>query len=153
MKNIFCKVAKLWAFIGNSLHKIHPLVDLFARLYISKVFFMSGLSKISDWETTIWLFEEEYAVPLLSPEIAACLATTGELVLPILLVVGLLTRFAATGLFILNLVAVLSYYSTLQSSPAALQDHLQWGILLAFIATASAKLFTLDRLLLQKTRC
>jgi putative oxidoreductase len=40
-----------------------PLADLFARLYISKVFLMSGWSKVSDWDTTLYLFSDEYHVP------------------------------------------------------------------------------------------
>lgn len=100
---------------------------LAARAYISWVFFASGLTKIRDWDTTLFLFEEEYSVPLLSPEVAAWLATAGELLLPVLLLLGLLTRFSAAGLFIINIVAVIS----LESIPAAaLYLHYVWGILL-----------------------
>ncbi|WP_233710331.1 DoxX family protein [Pseudomaricurvus albidus] len=150
MMTLTNKVVSLWSPVDKILSSLIPLTDLTARLYIAKVFFMSGWSKITDWETTLWLFEEEYKVPQLPPELAAYMATAGELLLPVLLVIGFLTRFATTGLFILNIVAVISYYTTLQSSPAALQDHLQWGIILAMLATAHVKYFTIDNFVERK---
>lgn len=146
------KILSVWSPIDKLLSSLIPLADLAARIYIAKVFFMSGWSKITDWETTLWLFEEEYKVPLLPPELAASMATAGELALPVFLVIGFLTRFSAAGLFILNLVAVISYYATLQSSPAALQDHLQWGIILGMLATSHVKCFTIDNFLKRKLK-
>ena len=100
---------------------------LAARLYVAQVFFLFGLTKIRDWETTIALFENEYQVPLLSPTLAAWMGTAGELVLPVLLALGLAGRFAAAGLSVVNLVAVLSLA---EIAPAALQQHQFWGSLL-----------------------
>ena len=68
---------------------------------------------------------------MLSPEIAAWLATSGELGLSALLALGLFGRFAAAGLFILNAVTVASYYSEL--SEAGINQHLYWGMLLAVL--------------------
>ena len=48
-----------------------PVWDLAARLWIARVFFLSGLVKIRDWDATIDLFQEEYKVPILPPEVAA----------------------------------------------------------------------------------
>ena len=70
----------------------------------------------------MYLFSEEYHVPLLPPEMAAWLGTGAQLGLPVLLVLGLFRRFAALGLFILNGVAVISYYSGLSES--GLNQHL-----------------------------
>ena len=125
---------------------------LVARLYIAKIFFYSGLSKIKDWETTLYLFREEYHVPLLSPEIAAVMGTAGELGLAALLAIGLFTRFAACGLFVLNIVAVASYYAALKDSPAAIQDHMEWGILLALLLTTQVQKLTLDDLVKRRRR-
>ena len=86
------------------------VLDLGIRLYISKVFFLSGLTKIRDWDTTVMLFQEEYRVPLLPPELAAIMGTAGELVLPVFLAIGLATRFAALGLTFVNVTAVVSYW-------------------------------------------
>jgi putative oxidoreductase len=104
-----------------------PAAQLAARLYLFKVFFWSGLTKLRDWDSTLFLFTEEYKVPLLPPEVAAVAGTAGELVLPLLLLVGLGGRFAALGLFVLNAVAVISLP---EIAEAALQQHVFWGSLL-----------------------
>lgn len=99
--------------IDRLLDYLAPVADLAARLYVGKVFFTSGLTKTGNWDTTLFLFREEYNVPLLPPDLAAVVGTGAELVLPILLVVGLFTRVSALGLFLLNIVAIVSYYATL----------------------------------------
>ncbi|MCP3428996.1 DoxX family protein [Opacimonas viscosa] len=106
---------------------LQPLVLLTARIYVAWVFFKAGLTKINDWETTLLLFEYEYAVPFISFELAAYLGTAGELVLPVLLAVGLLTRFSAIGLSIVNIVAVISLPDMPQ---AAYNLHIIWGLAL-----------------------
>lgn len=108
----------------------HSWAALLARLYIAKVFFLAGLTKVQDWDTTLFLFEEEYQVPLIPFELAAYLGTIGELILPVLLVLGFFTRFTALGLFIVNYVAVISL---VEIAPAALYLHYIWGLLLAQI--------------------
>lgn len=116
-----------------------PLSLLALRLYLARVFFLAGLTKIEDWDTTLFLFAEEYRVPLLSPAVAAVLGTAGELLLPPLLLLGLAGRFAALGLFVLNIMAVVSYWHALEGS--ALEFHLQWGLmLLLLLATGPGKL-------------
>lgn len=104
-----------------------PVFDLAIRLYVAKVFFMAGLTKIKTWSSTLQLFEYEYSVPLLSPKLAAYLGTAAELTLPVLLVVGLLSRPAALALFVFNYVAMISYPDI---SPAGIKDHWLWGALL-----------------------
>jgi putative oxidoreductase len=100
---------------------------LLARLYLAKVFFLAGLTKVRDWDITLALFTDEYHVPLLSPTLAAWLGTGAELLLPVLLVLGMGGRVAALGLFVLNAVAVISLGDVAE---AALQQHLFWGSLL-----------------------
>ena len=114
--------------LEHGLNALQPLAALLARLYVAQVFFLAGLTKIRDWDTTLLLFANEYNVPLLSPGVAAVLGTAGELVLPVLLVLGFAGRFAAIGLSIINGVAVLALA---EIAPAALQQHLTWGVLLA----------------------
>jgi putative oxidoreductase len=106
------------------------VLDLGIRLYVAKVFFMSGLTKIANWDSTVSLFEDEYRVPLLPPELAAALGTFGELVFPVLLALGLASRFAALSLFVVNLMAVLSYWHVLKDLEPALAQHWYWGVLL-----------------------
>ncbi len=123
--------------------KLQDLALVLLRVYVSWMFFPAGLLKLKDWDTTLFLFEEEYQVPILSPELAAYLGTGGELVLPILLVLGLLSRFAAVGLFFINIVAVISLASI---APAALSQHLLWGLALAVIVLWGGGRASLDSL-------
>lgn len=107
------------------------VLDLAIRLYVANVFFRSGLLKIGNWDGTLYLFENEYKVPLLAPVAAAWLGTFAELFFPVFLAVGLATRFAALALFAFNIVAVISFWHVLGQNPAALNSHLYWGVLLA----------------------
>ena len=111
----------------GGLELLQPLAQLAARLYVAQAFFLSGLTKIRNWDTTLALFQDEYHVPLLPPELAAVMGTCGEIGLPVLLVLGLAGRFAAAGLSVVNVVAVLSLA---EIAPAALQQHQFWGSLL-----------------------
>lgn len=115
---------------------------LFARLYIARAFFSSGLTKLRDWDITIALFTDEYHVPLLSPAVAAALGTAAELGLPVLVALGLAQRFGAFGLFVFNIVAVISYPAGL--SDAALQEHFYWGFMLAVLTIFGAGRFSVD---------
>ena len=117
------------------------LATLAARAYLAQVFFLSGLTKIRDWDTTLLLFNDEYRVPLLPPELAAVMGTGGELVLPVLLLLGLGGRFAALGLSVVNVVAAISLPDI---APAALQQHITWGVLLAALALYGVGKWSVD---------
>ena len=135
---------------NNALACLRAPADLIARLYIARVFFLSGYSKISDWESTLYLFREEYHVPMLPPEFAAVSGTAGELIFSVLLALGLFAPVSAFALFALNIIAFASYYHALIETPAAWHDHLEWGIVLALLMTAKAGALTLDRWLARK---
>ena len=136
------KVLNAWSPLTRLLDSLQPLAALLARLYVAQVFFLSGLTKLRDWGTTVALFTDEYKVPFLSPAIAATLGTAGELVLPVLLVLGLAGRFSALGLFVVNVVAVISLS---EIAPAAMQQHILWGTLLAALAIYGMGPWALDR--------
>ncbi|MCK5814223.1 MAG: DoxX family protein [Cocleimonas sp.] len=123
---------------------LKPLLLLGFRLYVAQVFFMSGLTKIQSWSSTLSLFEYEYSVPVIPPEIAAYMATAGELVLPVMLVLGFFSRPAALGLFILNVVAVISYPDI---SAAGVNEHIIWGTMLAVIFAFGPGTLSIDKLL------
>ena len=115
---------------------------LAARLYVAQAFFLSGLTKLRSWDSTLALFMDEYKVPVLPPEVAAVAGTTGELVLPVLLALGLAGRFAAAGLSVVNVVAVISLA---EIAPAALSQHMLWGSLLVVILLWGPGRWSLDR--------
>jgi putative oxidoreductase len=133
--------ATLWQSFASLLDAARPLAALLARFYVAKAFFLSGLTKVRDWDITLLLFTEEYKVPLLPPEVAAVMGTAGELVLPVLLVLGLAGRFSALGLSVVNVVAVLSLS---EIAPAALQQHITWGVLLAALAIYGVGKWSVD---------
>ena len=137
------KVLGLWSRLSAALNTLQPAAALAARLYVGQVFFLSGLTKLRDWETTVALFTDEYKVPLLPPAMAAFMGTAGELVLPVLLVLGLGGRFAALGLFVVNAVAVIALS---EIAPAALQQHVFWGALLAALAIYGPGAWSLERM-------
>ena len=131
-----------WAQFTRLLDMLQPLAALLARLYLAQVFFLSGLTKMRDWGTTVALFTDEYKVPLLSPAVAAAMGTAGELVLPVLLTLGLGGRFSPLGLFVVNAVAVISLS---EIAPAALQQHVLWGSLLAGLSVYGLGPLSADR--------
>lgn len=113
--------------IGIAENWLAPVLDLGIRIWVGMVFFQSGLTKILSWDTTLSLFENEYAVPLLPSNVAAYLGTANELVLPVFLVLGLGGRLSAAALFVFNIIAVLSYPDL---GEIGLKDHQYWGLLL-----------------------
>jgi putative oxidoreductase len=138
------RLPTLWRWMEKPLNTLQPLLSLMGRLYVAQAFFLSGLTKLRDWDTTLALFSDEYHVPLLPPELAAVMGTGGEIGLPILLVLGLGGRFAPLGLSVVNIVAVLSLS---EIAPAAFQQHISWGIVLAVLAVFGTGRWALDSLL------
>lgn len=133
-----------------------PLLDLGIRLFMASVFFPSGLQKFKnflndDWGSTVYLFQEAHVVPFLPPEIAAIAGTGTELVLPVLLVFGLFSRFAAAGLLFTTALIqffVMDAYGDSLSNP----DHYFWMLLLAVTIIKGPGLLSLDTLLLKFIR-
>jgi len=127
---------------------LQPLLLFGFRFYVAYVFFKSGLSKVDDkfqiTSSTIDLFKYEFNVPVIPPEIAAYLATYAELILPIFLVLGFLTRPAAIGLFILNVVAAISLAQTDFASAAGHWQHVLWGSMLAVLIAFGAGRVSID---------
>ncbi len=138
------RIPLLWQWLERPLNALQPLLALLGRLYVAQVFFLSGLTKLRDWDITLALFNDEYHVPLLPPEVAAYMGTAGEIGLPLLLVLGLGGRVAPLGLSVVNLVAVLSLSEIV---PAALQQHISWGLVLAALAVFGTGRWALDSLL------
>ena len=128
------------------------LLLLAARLFVSWQFLKSGWLKLTDWETTLFLFQEEYHTPLLSPAAAAVAGTFGELVFPALLIAGFMSRYAAAGLFAVNVIAVISYTHILlaEGFEAALGQHYLWGFVLLVLAVFGPGRWAADSLFQRK---
>jgi putative oxidoreductase len=122
-----------------------PLL-LAIRLYVPWQFFKSGLVKLQGWDSTLYLFREEYHVPLLPPVVAAVTGAAGEIVFAVLLAVGLLTRYSAIGLSAVNVIAVVSYAHVLlgEGFEAALGQHYLWGSLLIVLAVFGPGKWSVD---------
>lgn len=130
--------------LDTAVSHLQSLALLAARLYVAQVFFLSGLTKLRDWSATTALFNDVYQVPLLPPALAAYLGTAGELVLPVLLVLGLAGRFAGAGLFVVNAMAVLSLAAD-DFTPAAQAQHALWGVLALAIALWGSGRWSVDK--------
>lgn len=129
------------------------LLSLTIRLYVGWQFFKSGIVKISDWDATLALFQNEYHVPVLPSALAAVTGAFGELVLPLLLFVGVFSRPAALGLFAVNLMAVISYPQLFAfDCPAAINDHFYWGTLLLVLVMFGPGRLALDNWVAAQTK-
>ena len=156
--------------IFGFLNGLQPIADLIMRLVVGWAFYSSGLTKVASSEllmnlmgrdiryptslepsqTTVFLFENEYSVPFLTADMAAQLGTAAEVVLPVLLIFGLLGRISALGLFVFNVVAVISYEAAQVGN--AFYLHVLWGtMLLALIAHGPGKI-SIDYLFTPKRR-
>ena len=146
-----CLATPIWRtpydlFATGSARLLAPsLLLLVQRIGIAAVFFMSGRTKVDGLltvnDTAFELFRTDYALPLVKPEIAAYAAAYSEHLFPLLLVLGLFTRFAALALLIMTSIIEIFVY------PDAWPTHLSWaGLLLPLIALGGGRI-SLDRLL------
>jgi putative oxidoreductase len=118
--------------------------SLLFRVSVGAVFFKSGLVKIQSWESTLGLFRDEYALPLLPTNVAAYLGTTAELVCPVLIVLGLFARLGATALFCMTMVIQFLVY------PENWAEHLMWASLLGFIISRGPGALSLDAVIARR---
>lgn len=123
----------------------HDIVALALRVFPAMVFFQSGRTKVDGLfgikDSTWFLFEHEYALPVIPSDLAAVLATTAEHVLPILMVLGLATRFSALGLLAMTAVIQIFVY------PGAWITHGLWAAALLAVVARGPGALSLDRVL------
>jgi putative oxidoreductase len=133
----------------------HSLIALLGRFSIAAVFWKSGQTKIEGFaldpfggefqlgwprlaESTVPLFQEEYALPLVPPEIAAYAAATAEHVFPVLLLLGLGARFSALALLVMTLTIQVFVY------PSAYPTHGVWATVLLYILARGPGQYSVD---------
>ena len=143
LKQRMIPFSQFYITVASKISLLEPVALLVARLYVGWAFFSSGLTKLRDWDSTLMLFEYEYQVPVLPFELAAYLGTASEIILPVLLMTGIASRFSALGLFFVNIVAVISLE---EIAAAAYAEHVLWGVLLLQVVIFSGGRLALDRL-------
>lgn len=116
----------------------YAVLALPLRFAVATVFWNSAMAKLANWDTTISLFTDDYKVPLLPPELAAHMALTIELTAPVLLVLGLFTRFAALVLLGMTVVIEIFVY------PQAWPTHIQWAAMLLVLLSRGAGAVSID---------
>jgi putative oxidoreductase len=119
----------------------YSLLALPLRFAVATVFWNSGTTKLANWDATLQLFEDEYKVPLLPPDIAAHLGASIELSTPVLLVLGLLTRPAA--LVLLGMTTIIEVFVYPQAWPT----HMQWAAMLLVLLCRGPGSLSVDYLL------
>ncbi|HTN96355.1 MAG TPA: DoxX family protein [Nordella sp.] len=122
----------------------YALIALIARVAPAAVFWQSGETKLEGWhvsDNAIYLFREEYRLPLIDPVIAAHLAAFAEHFFPILLVLGLATRFAALALLGMTLVIEIFVY------PDAWPTHGTWAACFLLLMAQGGGAWSVDHLI------
>lgn len=153
---------RLLAAVNALLQRIpHSLIAFVARFSIAAVFWTSGQTKVEGFvfnlvsgefslgwprlsESALYLFENEYKLPLLSPAIAAPMAALAEHALPVLLLIGLATRLSALGL--LGMTAVIQIFVY----PGAYATHGTWAALLLYLMARGPGVLSVDHWLARR---
>ena len=135
-------------FIGRLLRRLnsvpYTILAIPLRVAVATVFWNSAMTKLANWNTALALFEGEYNLPLLPPDVAAYIAVTIELTTPVLLVLGLFTRPAA--LILLGMTAVIEIFVYPQAWPT----HLQWAAMLLLLLCRGAGRWSADHWLARR---
>ena len=116
------------------------ILQLGMRLGVGFVFFNAGILKFQSFEFAVKLFQEEYKVPILPPEVAARITMFNELTWPVFLFLGLASRLATLPLLGQLVVMEMTY-------PKAWNDHVFWGSVLLLILTRGPGALSLDYLI------
>lgn len=135
-------IGKIYSVITKFANKyLFSALVFFMRFWMAKIFWYSGLTKINSWQSTLYLFKYEYAVPMIPYKLSAIMATGVELVAPIFLILGLMTRVSAFPMLCMTIVIQFTYLNLI--------DHLYWAILLCTIIFYGPGRYSLDYFLCQ----
>ena len=133
----------------------HNLIAFIARFSIAAVFWNSGQTKIEGFainlvsgdfqlgwprlsESALSLFQYEYKLPFVPPELAAPMAAMAEHLFPLLILIGLGTRFSALALLGMTLVIQLFVY------PGAYATHGTWAAVLLYLIARGPAMLSVD---------
>lgn len=136
-----------WNAAAETLTRVvtHDVLALATRVSVAAIFFYSGRTKVEGLltltDSAYELFRTEYKLPLVPPELAAHLAAYSEHLFPLLLVLGLFTRFSALALLGMTLVIQIFVY------PDAWPTHLSWAALMLYLVGRGGGRLSLDHAL------
>lgn len=119
----------------------YAVLALPLRFAVATVFWNSAMVKLQSWSSTIALFTDEYKVPVLTPQVAAAMALSIELSTPVLLMLGLATRFAAAVL--LGMTAFIEIFVY----PLAWPTHIQWAAMLLVLLCRGPGYLSVDEII------
>ena len=140
MNNVVVALKKVCPYVGKVIfyaeNHLFSLLLLWVRCFLGYIFFRSGMLKLRDWDTALYLFQYEHPVPFLPVKLAAVLGTGGEIVFPILMFIGLGTRLGALGLFFMTLLIDLTYMSY--------REHVFWMIIFGFVVLRGGGMLSCD---------
>lgn len=139
----------------------HAFVALLARFSIAAVFWSSGQTKVEGlavnfisgefqlgWprlsDSAVALFQDEYKLPFIPPELAAPMAAAAEHIFPLLILFGLATRFSALALLVMTLVIQVFVY------PGAYATHATWAAVLLYLMARGPGLLSVDHWLARR---
>jgi len=136
---------------GNALMAAVPywFVAAITRVSVAAVFWRSGQTKVDGWhvsDATLFLFKDEYKLPLIDPTLAASLATFAEHFFPVLLLLGLASRLSALALLVMTLVIEIFVY------PDAWPTHGTWAACFLLLMAQGPGKLSLDHLIARRWR-
>jgi len=155
MKNLLPMIFSTYSYAAAMLNRLQPISLLLFRLWVALAFWRAGVVKLGDPMGTAYLFNYEYQVPILSPDMAAMLGTYVELIVPWFLAFGLMGRVSASFLFVYNIVAVISYPALwphglwIDFIGNEFIDHKAWGLMLLALALYGPGKLSIDAALSQ----
>jgi uncharacterized membrane protein YphA (DoxX/SURF4 family) len=124
---------------------IEPVFNVAARIWMGKIFLDSGLARVANWDKQPFLFETEYKLGVLSPKAWAIVTTGAELILPVLLFIGLLTRLPALGLLVMT--AFIHFVVGFANDDYLAPYHYVWMLAFGYLVIRGGGSLSVDGLL------
>lgn len=121
------------------------VIAIAARIGLARVFGASAEAHLANWQTTLYLFDNTYNLPLLPPHFAAMMTVVIEVSAPFLLLLGFATRL--TALVLLGMTTVIEVFVFPQAWPT----HIQWGVMLLVLLRWGPGPLALDALVVRFT--
>lgn len=127
------------------------VTQLLLRVAVALPFWRSGQTKWTGWlelsDGAVYLFEEEFRIHLfgqvyayLLPQVTAYASAAAEIILPLMLVLGLGTRFAALGIIVMTAIIQVTVPDGWETY------HLPWAAIALAVMTYGSGRLAVDQL-------